>query len=92
MIRLSKEALLFNDSKCWIKKSSNTFDVTMGSLDGAETAELIGAYLLNRVNCIIPQQYLGLYRDDGLAIVNDANGQKLERIRKELHTISKMKA
>ena len=42
IIRLAKETLLFNNEKCWIKKSEINFDVTMGSLDGAETSEQVG--------------------------------------------------
>ena len=45
------------------------FDVTMGSAYGAETSELIGAYLLNKISHLIPKQQIGLYRDDGLAVV-----------------------
>ena len=86
-MKLSKEALLFNKDKCWVKKSRASFDVTMGSLDGAETAEIIGVYLLSKIVTIIPQQYLGLYRDDGLAVINNANGQRMDKIRKDLHTL-----
>ena len=38
----------------------------MGSLDSAEVSELVGLYLLSDMEKIIPQEYLGLYRDDGL--------------------------
>ena len=89
IVKLSKEALLFNSGKCWVKKSDTNFDVTMGSLDGAETAEIIGVYLLGKIKEIIPSKYLGLYRDDGLAVINNTNGQKLDKIRKELHKLFK---
>ena len=87
IIKLSKESLLMNSNKCWVKKSDTNFDVTMGSLDGAETSELIGLYLLSKIKKIIPQQYLGLYRDDGLAVINKTNGQRLDKIRKQLHSL-----
>ena len=70
IVKLSKESLLFNGERCWVKKSGASFDVTMGSLDGAETSEIIGVYLLGKIKKIIPQQQLGLYRDDGLAVIN----------------------
>ena len=38
---------------------------------------------------IIPSKYLGLYRDDGLAVINNTNGQKLDKIKKELHKLVK---
>ena len=31
----------------------------------------------------------GLYKDDGLGVVNDANGQKLDRLRKDIIEIFK---
>ena len=89
IVRLAKETLLFNDGKCWIKSSGSNFDVTMGSLDGAETAELVGLYLLSKIKNIIPQDHHGLYRDDGLAAIIDCNGPKMDRIRKQLHSLFK---
>ena len=45
IIKQCKASLLFSNSECWVKKSGNIFDVTMGSYDGAETCELVGLYL-----------------------------------------------
>ena len=39
----------------------------MGSYDGAEISELVGLYMLHKLEDIIPQKHLGIYRDDGLA-------------------------
>ena len=55
----------------------------MGSYDGAETCELVGAYILSEISKIIPKENIGLYRDDGLAIVNKP-AQIAERIKKKL--------
>ena len=66
----------------WIKKHSDRmFDVTMGSYDGAETCELVGAYLL----CQLPKEInrtdqIGLYRDDGLAAFR-TTARKIEQIK-----------
>ena len=84
IIKLSKESLLFNDGKCWVKKSDKNFDITMGSLDGAETSELVGLYFLSKIKDITPQENLGLYRVDGLGVIENANGQRLDRIRKKI--------
>ena len=66
----SKHSLLFNKGQPWEKRNSTSnFDVTMGSYDGAETCELVGCYLLSQLNQI-PGIEIGLYRDDGLAILN----------------------
>ena len=56
----------------------------MGSPDGAEVCELVGLYLLHKTSSFIPLGYTGLCRDDGLILVTDPNGPKMERIRKDL--------
>ena len=67
------------------KKSGDLFDVAMGSFDGAELCELVGIYLLHKLSNIMPIQDTGLYRDDGLIAVPNANGRKMDVIRKKLH-------
>ena len=61
----------------------------MGSLDGAETCELVGLYLLNSLRKEIAQENVGLYRDDGLIIVKNANGHTLDSLRKRIIRIFK---
>ena len=56
----------------------------MGSYDGAEICELGGLYLLNQLSTVIDKSSVGLYRDNGLAAKNNANGPKLDRIRKDI--------
>ena len=63
----TKEALLFKDKKPWIKKGEKPFNVTMGSWDGAEVADLVGLYLLSKLSILGLD--VGLYRDDGLAVL-----------------------
>lgn len=76
-------SLLFNNETPWQKKNSSTlFDVTMGSYDGAETCELVGCYLLSQLTKI-PEIDIGLYRDDGLAVINQTP-RKIEKIKKEI--------
>lgn len=79
----AKQSLLFNNETPWQKRNSNTlFDVTMGSFDGAETCELVGCYLLSQLTQI-PEINIGLYRDDGLAVLNQTP-QKIENVKKEI--------
>ena len=78
---------LFGDDSTWTKKNGSLFDVTMGSYDGAKTCELVGLYLLHELNKNIKNQHLGLYRDDGLAIINSKSGPIIERIKKNISTI-----
>ena len=47
IIMQSRKSLLFNNNKAWIKKDNSSFDVTMGSYDGAEVCELVGLFILN---------------------------------------------
>ena len=57
----AKSSILFNEGNPWGKKSSQTlFDVTMGSYDGAETCELIGAFVLHQITSKYGNNF-GLY-------------------------------
>ena len=38
----------------------------MGSKHGAEISELVGLYILEGLKQILPNQIIGIYRDDGL--------------------------
>ena len=80
----SRKALISNNSECWVKKSGELFDVTVGAYDGAEVCEILGLYLLSKIHKIFHISYIGLYRDDSLVVIPNANGPKLERIRKDL--------
>ena len=56
----------------------------MGSYDGAEICELVGIYLLSLPANIIDKNNSGLYRDDGLIFLRNANGQKMKECNKNL--------
>lgn len=88
IINHSKSSLLRYADEFWGKKAnSNTFDVTMGSFDGAETCELIGIYILNLINVQIGHNF-GLYRDDGLGILK-GSPQTIERTKKQICALFK---
>ena len=61
----------------------------MGSFDSAEVCELVGLYLLNKIKSLLGSNNVGLYRDDGLAIVHKANGPKVDRLRKDIISLFK---
>ena len=44
---------------------------------------------MNRLSTVIDKGGVGSYRDDGLAAINNANGPKLDRIRKDIITLFK---
>ena len=81
----AKSSLLYSYGEPWGKKtSSNLFDVTMGSYDGAESCELVGAYLLHKIK----EKFgsiceFGLYRDDSLGI-SIASPRQTELLKKDL--------
>ena len=76
----AKDALLFHENSAWVKKTnrSGNFDVTMGSHDGSETAETVGLFILNKLTSKFGIGNVGLYRDDGLAIMKNVSGPRTE--------------
>ena len=88
LIKHARKSLLFTEGNVWMKKGENhLFDVTMGSNDAAELCEFIGIYLLAKLSNIIDRKDNGLYRGDVLASIQDANGPKLDRLRKNIIAI-----
>ena len=77
----AKNSILIHKHLHRQKKGNTTFDVTMGSYNGAETYELVGSLLLSQLQDL--NANIGLYRDDGLAITN-ATPRETENIRKEI--------
>ena len=56
----------------------------MGCYDSAEVCEIVGSYILNLWDNTLDKDLLGLHRDDGLAIVRNLSGLKIERKRKAI--------
>ena len=56
----------------------------MGSFDGAELCELVGLFLLSRLASIIGKSNVSLYRDNGLAILENTPGPDTKRIKKKI--------
>ena len=75
IIKHCRKLLLYNDNEPLKKKDTDScFDVTMGSYDGAEICELVGTHLLSLLANTIDKKDCGLYRDDGLIILQNTNG------------------
>lgn len=47
----------------------NAFDVPQGTFDGAEVSQLMGLFIMNKINKIVHTDNHGLYRNDGLSVV-----------------------
>ena len=76
---------MFYDGDPWVKKDTlQHFDVTEGSFDGAEVCELVGLYLQNQLKHVITSGSVGVYRDDGLAVVFKYSGPQMDRLRKNI--------
>ena len=84
IIMHSRKSLLFDSNTAWIKKNNSSFDVTMGSFDGAEVCELVGLFILDDLCNIYGIDNIGLYRDDGLAIFKNISGPQADRTRKDI--------
>ena len=72
IVMFCRKTFLFSQNAVWVKKENPSFDVPMGSNDGAEVSELCGLYLLNLIcsdrelrRLGISKADVGLYRDNG---------------------------
>ena len=76
---------MFFNGEAWVKRSDTNFDISQGSLDGAEASDLIGLYMLDLLNQSLNLNHIsfGLYRDDFLA-VSSTTGPETERIKKKI--------
>ena len=79
VIKAAAQNILYNNEQAWCKKSSGTFDVTMGGFAAAELCEAVGLWLLN----ILEQNGVqaNLYRDDGL-LMSHKPPRAVENIKK----------
>ena len=66
------------------KEKDGAFDVTMGSYDGAEVCEIVGAFILIKLEPILGRRDAGLYRDDGLSVVKGTSGSAADHLRKSI--------
>ena len=60
------------------------FDITMGSYDGADVCELVGLFILHQLSQLVGSKNIGLYRDNGLAILENTSGPTSEHIKKKI--------
>ena len=85
IIHHCRRSLLYHNGELWIKKDSDSgFDVTQGSYDGAEICELVGIFLLHNLSNTIDVGSYGIYRDDGLILMERATPRKCDILRKKL--------
>ena len=61
------------------------FDDTRGSFDGVEIWELVEFYIQSNLENILLKTNFELYRDDGLILLRNINGQQMDKKRKNYH-------
>ena len=61
----------------------------MGSYNGTEICKLVGIYILSCLATIVKENNCGVYRDDGLVILGNINGQQIDRTHKNIIKIFK---
>ena len=65
----TKKSLLYMNNECWTKKGDN-FDVDQGALDSAEVCDLVGIFLISKLQEPEIKANAGIFRDDGLAVTS----------------------
>ena len=92
IIKHARKLLLFGITGVWVKNNDNPlFYVTTGSFNGADGCELVVLHLLSKIVAVIDLDNVGLYRDDGVAVIHIANDPKRERPRKNIIATFKTK-
>jgi len=90
IINQSRKALLFFEKDPWVRKiGREDFDVPMGCFDGAEICELVGSYILYQLRSVMDITDIGLYRDDGLAVLHKTSARTIDNKRKQIIKIFK---
>ena len=75
----------------WVKKGKSNFDVTTATYDRAEVCELVGIFMLSLLSKHINKNHIGLYRHDGLAILQNTGGPEAEKLKKKFQKLCKEK-
>ena len=81
LILQCRKSYLCSNNSIWVKKGVSNFDVPMGSFDGAEICDIVGLFMLSKLQIL--NLNIGLYRDDGLA-TGTQTPRQLELIKKKL--------
>ena len=80
-----KNFIIRREWKPWVKQDTeNAFDVAMGAFDGAEICEMVGLFILRKLESELGTAGIGLYRDDGLAALRNCSSREADRTRKKI--------
>ena len=81
-----RKTFLFYQGEAYVKKNSPDFDVPQGSFDSAEVCELVGLYILSKLNNLPAGIISALYRDDGI-VLSRLSRQETENVKKRICAI-----
>ena len=90
LIFMARRSFLFMDNKPWVKIENPTFDVTMGAFDGAEVAEFVGLFILNKLSSIMDITDFALYRDDGICAIKGTKRSANDMLKKIVQVIKEI--
>ena len=83
-----RRGILCHNGRNWIRKDTpENFDVPMGGRDSAQVSDITGLYILDCIGRVVGQEYVGLYRDDGLMVIPNSNGPKTNEIHKKIQKV-----
>ena len=83
----TKNSLLWHQGTTWVKRGDANFDVAQGSFDGAESTDLVGLFLLHKLE-EVKEVNKGLYRDDMLGVTK-LKGRPAEKLKQSISKIFK---
>ena len=66
---------MYQGNEAWKNNLDNCFDLPMGSCSEGEVCELVGSVVLSLLANSILKENSGLYRDNGLILMRNGNGQ-----------------
>ena len=90
LIMHCRKYVLFFGNETWKMKSAESYsDVTMDSFDGAEICELVALYIQSKLENILFKTNFGLNQDDGLILLRNLYGHKMDKKRNNIMKILK---
>ena len=69
IIHQASQSFLYYEGQPWVKKGNVNFDIGMGAYHGAQACEIVGLFMLSKLNKL-PNFDSILYRDDGLGVTS----------------------
>ena len=81
LLACKKSELIYNNTT-WGKTTIGNFDVTIGSFDSAQIADLVGIYILDTLGRFLNLNNITMNSDDRLIPIPNSNGPLTSKIQK----------